>query len=118
MFKFVLLSFCICIAFVSAAQKISLNNTYTPSAKRGYFDWTVFINADAATLNSIDHVEYLLDPNFSKPQVSSSNRNTNFGYKANGWGEFQIKAKVFFKDKTKAVMYLTYWLTLKPRVVR
>lgn len=113
-----LLFFCLLFMLATSAQKISLNNTYSASFKKGYFDWTVFVNADAATLNSIDHVEYLLDPSFPKPQVSSNNRNTNFGYKANGWGEFEIKAKVFFKDKRKAVLYLTYWLSLKPKIYK
>jgi transcription initiation factor IIF auxiliary subunit len=101
-----------------AAQNITVNNRTSQSKKRGYYDWTVFIQADEATLNTIDHVEYLLPPTFITPQVSSYNRKTNFGYSATGWGEFEIKAKVVFKDRSKPGIYITYWLRLQSKVLK
>ena len=110
---FVLLFFC-CVA---NAQKISVDNSYSPSKKSGYYNWTVFVRADDAMLNSIDHVEYLLHPTFPNPQVSSYNRANSFSYTSSGWGEFEIKTKVVFKDKS-ASQYIQYWLKLQPRMQR
>lgn len=98
------------------AQDIKVDNTASLSRKRGYYNWTVFIRADEATLNSIDYVEYLLHPTFVTPQVNSYNKRTNFGYSANGWGEFEIKSKILFKDKTKPPRYITHWLKLQSKV--
>ncbi|MBC7686991.1 MAG: hypothetical protein H7211_02305 [Aquabacterium sp.] len=104
-------------AFSIAAQNITVDNTATPGSN-GNYNWTVFIKTDAATLNSIDRVEYLLNPTFANPQVSSNNKATNFGYSAKGGGEFQIKAKVIFKDSRRQPALITYWIRLQARVVQ
>ena len=115
MYKCFLVTGFLCFLFSAFSQKITLTNSSTKSARKGYFNWTVFVNADETALNSIDHVEYLLDPSFRVPQVNSADRNSKFGYKATGWGEFSIKGKVYFKDKKKTPMDLTYWLSLSKK---
>ena len=101
------------LAFSVCAQNIKVANTSQLSKKKGYYDWTIFIQTDTSTLNSIDHVEYLLHPTFSNPQVSSYDRKGNFSYSTSGWGEFEIKIKVVFKDENKGPLYMTHWLVLK-----
>lgn len=96
-----------------ADAQITVNNTYSASRKAGYYNWTIFVQANDATLNTIDHVEYLLDPTFPTPQVSSSNRRNNFSYSSTGWGEFDIKVKVVFKNRRS--QYIPYRLKLRPR---
>ena len=98
------------------AQTISLDNTATASKKRGYYNWVVFVKATDSVLNTIDHVEYLLHPTFPKPEVSSYNRADKFNYSSSGWGEFEIKAKVVFKNKK--YLYLTHWLKLQSKMVK
>ncbi len=95
------------------AQNIKAVNTTQLSKKKGYYDWTILIQSDTSTLNSIDHVEYLLHSTFSNPQVSSYDRKSSFSYSTSGWGEFEIKIKVVFKDKNKGALYMTHWLVLK-----
>lgn len=102
-------------SFVGNAQ-ISVNNTSSPSTKAGYYNWTIFVQADDATLNTIDHVEYLLDPTFSNPQVSSFNRANKFSYSSTGWGEFDIKVKIVFRNR-KSPQYIPYRLKLRPAAV-
>lgn len=106
------------IFFVAAslAQQIAVDNTAAASREKGSFDWTVFIRADDATLNSIDHVEYLLNPTFKSPQVTAGNRANNFAYSGKGWGEFEIKTKILFRDKKMPPMYITYWLKLQSKI--
>lgn len=111
LFIFLMLAFS-----VSNAQTISLDNTASPSKTRGYYKWVVFVKASDSELNSIDHVEYLLHPTFPKPQVSVFNRASKFSYTATGWGEFEIKAKVVYKNNKS--QYLSYWLKLQPKTAR
>ncbi len=114
MFKYSFLVLTFTSLFIyGSAQNIKATNTSQPSAKKGYYDWTVFIQSDASTLNSIEHVEYLLHSTFTNPQVSSYDRKSNFSYSTSGWGEFEIKIKVVFKDKNKGALYMTHWLVLK-----
>ena len=96
-------------------SQITINNTASLSGKSGYYNWTVFVQADDAALNNIDHVEYLLHPTFSNPQVSSNNRSTNFSYTSTGWGEFEIKVKIVFKNR-QPPQYISYWLRLQSKI--
>ncbi len=98
------------------AQNIAVDNTATVSAPNGNYDWTVFIRADEATLNKIDRVEYLLNPTFKSPQVSSSNRATSFAYSGKGWGEFEIRTKILFRDRRIPPVYIAYWLKLQSKI--
>lgn len=100
------------------AQGITVNNSFSPARKSGYYNWTVYVQGSEAVLNSINHVEYLLHPTFPKPQVSSYERRSSFSYTSNGWGEFEIRVKVVFKNASATPQYINYWLRLKPRVVK
>ncbi len=112
-----LLFLLIIISPVTVAQQIAINNTSSLSGRSGYYNWTVFVQADYATLNNIDHVEYLLHPTFPNPQVSSNNRNINFGFSSTGWGEFEIKVKVVFKNR-QPPQYISYWLRLQSKIIK
>lgn len=100
----------VCVSLTAFAQKAALDNTAKPAQQKGYHTWTVFVKANDPVLNAIDHVEYLLDPTFPKPQVAVYERNNNFSYTATGWSGFEIKAKVVYKNKTSE--YIKYWLKL------
>jgi transcription initiation factor IIF auxiliary subunit len=93
-----------------AAASVRLTNTarYTDS---GRYDWTVSVMADDATLNSIKQVEYTLHPSFPNPVRTVTDRKSRFALSSNGWGEFNIAARVFFDDGS--VQNLEHWLTLK-----
>lgn len=93
-----------------AAASVGLTNTarYTDS---GRYDWTVSVMADDATLNSIRKVEYTLHPSFPNPVCTVTDRKSRFALSSNGWGEFNIAARVFFEDGR--VQNLEHWLTLK-----
>jgi transcription initiation factor IIF auxiliary subunit len=95
LFCFVLVS-----AQLSAAQpRLTFNNSATYLGNGGY-DWTVYVDADAATLAKIRSVQYTLDPSFPKPIQTVTTRQNKFALSANGWGEFTIYAKVWFTDGT------------------
>jgi transcription initiation factor IIF auxiliary subunit len=100
------------LTYSLAAQNITVTNT-AAAKQNGSYDWTIFIQADDATLNLINHAEYLLNSSFTTPQVSSNNRAAKFGYSSASRAEFEIKVKVFFNDGNKAPLYISYWLKLR-----
>jgi len=81
------------------ARRVAFNNTATYLGN-GRYDWTVYVDADAATLAKIRSVQYTLDPSFPNPVRTVSTRQNKFALSANGWGEFTIYAKVQFTDGT------------------
>jgi transcription initiation factor IIF auxiliary subunit len=65
----------------------------------GRWDWTIFIDADPATLRQIECVEYVLHPTFRDPVRQVCNRpETKFSYSTNGWGTFTVKVNVRYRD--------------------
>ena len=76
----------------------------------GRWDWTVFVRAGNPTLDAIQCVEYTLHPTFPNPVrrvcVRGKDSQQAFALSGNGWGEFTIKVKVFFRDgKQKLLNY-------------
>lgn len=60
--------------------------------------WTVFIESDPETISQIECVEYTLHPTFNSPVQRVCTPHNGFAYSARGWGTFEIKVKVIFKD--------------------
>ena len=93
-------------------NKIRLSNTSQParaSSARGgtpYYDWKVFVDEDPDVLSRIDRVTYFLHPSFPDPVRTVDDPSTKFALEAKGWGEFEIGAKVHFKDgSTESTSY-------------
>ena len=85
---------------------IAVNNTAQPDGA-GRWDWTVFLDTDSNTLSMIRCVEYTLHPTFPDPIREICDPSNGFALKSNGWGEFEIKIKVKFKDEsTKNLRYI------------
>ena len=98
-------SLCILVfAFSSSglAQEIlSVANT-SRSLGNGRWEWTVFINASPQVLRQIECVEYTLHPTFPRPVqriCAIGDSNKPFGLSATGWGSFQIRVRVFMRDR-------------------
>jgi transcription initiation factor IIF auxiliary subunit len=65
------------------------------------WEWTVFIETDEETLSQIEYVEYILHPTFPEPVRRVFKKDNNFALTAKGWGTFEIKIRVVFKDRTE-----------------
>jgi transcription initiation factor IIF auxiliary subunit len=65
------------------------------------WDWTIFIETDSMTLSSIQCVKYTLHPTFPEPVRTVCSPSNNFGLSTQGWGTFEIKVRVLFKDGTE-----------------
>ena len=79
-----------------------------------YYDWKVFVDEDPATLHKIDSVTYFLHPTFPEPVRTVSDENNKFALETKGWGEFEIRASIQYKDGTSEST--SYHLDLKKGV--
>jgi len=79
--------------------------------RKDYWDWTIFIEAPDYVLDEVDSVEYTLHPTFTKPVITVGNRGKGpyaFALSTSGWGTFQIKIRVFMRDRS--ILKLTHYL--------
>ena len=58
----------------------------------------ISLNATNETLLKIDKVQYFLHPTFHPSVINSTNPQDGFAISFTGWGFFNLKAKVYFKD--------------------
>ena len=89
-----------------AGQNITVDNT-AKYLGEGRYSWTVFLKGDT---NQIASVQYTLHPTFREPVVSG--KGSTFAYTAVGLGEFNIVARIYFKDKNKQPLITNHWLHL------
>ena len=104
----VVLSGCLLVS----AQDIGVDNTFKYIGN-GRYSWTVFVTGDANALGQIDKVQYTLHPTFPQPVVWG--QGPNFSFSAIGWGEFNILARIFYKDTRRQPTTINHWLRLSPK---
>lgn len=66
-----------------------------------WWRWTVYVASSEVVLNQIKCVEYTLHESFSNPIQLICEKTSNqkaFPFSARGWGTFEIKVKVIYKD--------------------
>jgi len=65
------------------------------------FNVRIYLDADEdETLDRVSEVTYYLHPTFKNPVVAVRDRQTSFEVRIRVWGEFNVAAKVHFKDGT------------------
>jgi transcription initiation factor IIF auxiliary subunit len=89
-----------------SGQTMSVNNT-AQYLGNGRYSWTVFLKGDLAHVAS---VQYTLHPTFPEPVVWG--KGPNFAYSSVGWGEFNVLARIYYKDKLRKPTTLNHWLRL------
>ena len=81
------------------------------SAGQDIWNWTVYLTADPKIMSKIDCVKYTLHDDFYPNHINEICKPTNnFALSASGWGEFNIKIKVIFKDDS--TQDLNHWLKI------
>lgn len=63
----------------------------------GYFA-KVWVEAPNETLSNVNNVTYYLHPTFNPSVISGDSPANKFGISFTGWGVFDLRAKVYFKD--------------------
>lgn len=98
-----------------AGVKVRKGATKNLNEEGGWWWWSLSIEGSDEKLNSIKKVEYYLHESFGKePYVRAFDRyrKTNFCLEMVGWGGFDLKAIVIFKDSDKRPVTLTHELEL------
>ena len=68
----------------------------------------------AEELNKIEYVEYHLHSSFKNPVKRVRKIGGGFALSMKGWGTFNLKARVVFKDKNTNPLLLSHYLKFEP----
>jgi len=86
--------------------KLNIKSKYIRfTLSRNHFHITVQIDGSEKELNSISMVKYYLDVTMPDPIVDNHDSSTNFSIKFSVWGEYPIKAEVYFKNGSIVELY-------------
>jgi len=95
-------------------MSIFLKNSSTYVRKKGttdWWDWTAYIECTPPdSLQDIEYVEYYLHPSFPNPVRRIYKEDGGFIMKTSGWGVFELKAKVLFKNSARKPEILAHSL--------
>lgn len=98
-------------------MSFTLTNTSQLLETKGstsWWRWTAFIKADGGSdLYEIKYVEYQLHSSFKNPIKRVRNPTGGFVLTMKGWGIFQLKARVVFKEPDRTPLLLTHMLQFK-----
>jgi transcription initiation factor IIF auxiliary subunit len=67
--------------------------------------WSVWLDGAPEDLDSVDHVNYILDPTFHNPVRQIKDRTTNFRLDTLSWGTFTVHANVVHLDGTETALH-------------
>jgi transcription initiation factor IIF auxiliary subunit len=76
----------------------------------GWWNWSVWVEADPKLLRKIAKVTYTLHPTFPDPVQVVTSAKKKFQLNSGGWGEFMVYAVVEMREGTKRK--LSHWLAL------
>lgn len=97
-----------------------LTNTSSYSRRNGetdWWDWTAHIESTPPdSLDEVAYVEYHLHPTFRNPVRRVREREGGFPLETRGWGTFELRARVVFKDKTRTPHLLSHELAFEDAV--
>jgi hypothetical protein len=69
-----------------------------------YWRWWAWIEADAAELDKVKEVVWILHPSFSLSRVIAKQRSDKFRLQTAGWGIFLLRAEVVLGDGEKRLL--------------
>ena len=92
----------------------ALRNDSVFVGRRGdtdWWEWTAYIAAsEPDSLDHIKYVEYYLHSSFRNPVKRVRKKEGGFRLESKGWGTFELRAKVVFKDKVRSPVLLSHLL--------
>lgn len=84
--------------------------------RKGWWEWTIFVQGPEETLRQIRCVRYRLHPTFPKPVQTVCNRGSGlqaFPLSGSGWGTFEVRIRLLMRDGTTSE--LTHQLQFTPQ---
>lgn len=95
---------------------VKLTNTSKFLKSQGethWWEWTAFLEGEEEELDAICYVEYHLHTTFPNPITRIKKRRNGFPLTRKGWGVFELKAKVVFKDNVQKPKFLKHFLAFE-----
>lgn len=86
---------------LQAVYNVTIKSDNTDKGGKIIYDVKVYISGSQDDLDKIDHVLYYLDPNWftrNQRELSSNNRDSEFGMGLSLWGEVNVVAFIFIDD--------------------
>jgi YEATS family/TIR domain len=71
----------------------------------GWWSWSVWLDGSKSELDRIDYVIYTLHPTFRVPVRTVRTRANGFRLDSSGWGEFNIKLDLMYKNGKSATRF-------------
>ena len=69
-----------------------VNDSQEIPGKKGWYDWSIYLEVEPRIMDVIDKVWYHLHPTFPQPHILVDDRANGFRLKGTGWGEFIVMA--------------------------
>jgi hypothetical protein len=87
------------VGLMHIAKVIQKPNVFEDGVwKDGLWNVNIWVNASPQILSQIERVTYYLHPTFRPSVVTRESSDDNFALSLTAWGQFEIKAKAYFKD--------------------
>lgn len=80
-----------------------------------YYNWEIFLDEPGEKLKEVSSVTYVLHPSFSNPTQKMTNKDQQFKLSGRAYGSFQVKVKIFLKNKTTPITQY-HWLEMYSNV--
>jgi transcription initiation factor IIF auxiliary subunit len=83
---------------------LRIRNSWTYKGQ-DWWDWAAFLDDEGSgDIAKVDHVKYVLHETFEDPIRRADDAQKGFRLETEGWGEFELKAHVHFKDGRKRTL--------------
>ena len=83
---------------ITSEQIRIVNDSQETPGKKGWYDWSIFLEAEPRIMDMIDKVWYHLHPTFPRPHILVDDCTNDFRLKGTGWGKFIVTADIIFKE--------------------
>ena len=83
---------------VTSEQITIVNDSQEIPGRKGWYEWSIYLEAEPSIIEMIDKVWYHLHPTFPNPHILVDDRTNGFRLKGTGWGEFIVMVDIFLKE--------------------
>jgi transcription initiation factor IIF auxiliary subunit len=96
-------------------MSLKLRNTWNYQGD-DWWEWTAYVDDDGTgELKDVEYVQYVLHETFEDPIRRIDTSRGGFKLEQEGWGEFELKAFVHFKDGKKERLRHKLQLEYEPK---
>ena len=83
---------------ITSEQIRIVNDSQEKPGRKGWYEWSIYLEAEPSIMEMIDKVWYHLHPTFPQPHILVDDRTNGFRLKGTGWGEFIVMVDIFLKE--------------------